>query len=92
MLQEANESIRVVSISSGSWRGAMIEADQATDPAAEEKENKDKDKENPEADKAALLEAGQSSLLFTPWKCIQRCWWKSCLCLCYCLYFLSRQF
>lgn len=72
MLLKAKKSIRVVSISSGSWRGAMIEADQATDPAAREKENKDK--EDPEADKAALLEAGQSSLLFTPWRCSQRCW------------------
>lgn len=62
MLQKV--SIRVVSISSGSWRGAMIEADQATDLAAKEKENKDTD--NTEADKAVLLEAGQSSLLFIP--------------------------
>ncbi|XP_041956871.1 mannosidase, alpha, class 1B, member 1b [Alosa sapidissima] len=37
-----------------SWRGAMIEADQVTDPAAKEKENKDK--ADAEAENTSLLE------------------------------------
>lgn len=61
MLQKPKKSVIVVSVSSASWRGAMIEADQATDPAA--KENKDTG--NTEADSAVVLEAGQSSLPFT---------------------------